>query len=63
MSWFKSKHPSISTRTVDSALLSLISVGALERQERGVMSVSGSRNTYIPNVDTEIKELYEYLKK
>ena len=63
MSWFKSNHPSISTRTVDSALLSLISVGALERQERGVMSVSGSRNTYLPNVDTEIKELHEYLKK
>ena len=61
--WMSQNYPSISERSIDTAIRSLLRSDLLTRKGYGTMAATESQNVYIPQVGDDVRNIYKIVKE
>ena len=59
ISWMSQNYPSISERSIDTAIRSLLRSDLLIRKRYGTMAATEGQNIYIPQVGDDVRNIYK----
>lgn len=63
ISWMSQNYPSISGRSIDTAIRSLLRSDLLNRKGYGTMAATEGQNVYIPQVGDDVRNIYKIVKE